>query len=232
MGPELAGQRDSKGRFRRSTPLRIYFDARRKSPHAPGVVRCAAAGTNQGPRLPPMNFIKCCLIPSGLMLLLGIGLAFFLAKDMPTEWDVAVQVSTTASPEAVHEVIGDFRHWPEWNGFNELFPEPELAFEDLQLGVPMTMHATSDDFDLHFKFTSNVPGTGVTFERTSNGEPYAEESILYEVTTSGTSVTWRTRGTFGDGIVARCFNEAIRTSMEAGLYQNLLAMQRYLERPR
>ena len=177
-----------------------------------------------------MNFIKCCLIPSVAFLLFGIGLAFFLTKDMPTEWQVEVEVTVQAPLSAVQELVGNLRRWEEWNGFNELYPEPELGFENESLDGDPVLTAQSRDFDLRFRVTRNDPASGIWFERLPAEGDATAESIQFETVADGTRVVWRSNGSRGDDVIGRCFNAAIQSSLDGGLQQNLYGLQGRLAR--
>ena len=168
-----------------------------------------------------MKVVKFCLLPVlALLLAGGVGL-YFLAKDLPAEWNVEVAIEIEAPASEIHPLIEDFHRWPEWSAFKDEYPDTAYTFEGAEKGVGAVMTTTSQGSTVRAEITSSDPAKGVWFDELLEGQIQAKGAILYEEADGKTTVRWQDRGTFGDFFLLRFANEAFQMTFTEGIAKNL-----------
>ena len=141
------------------------------------------------------------LVAGALILLVVIGV-FVVDSLMTPEYEVIRGIVIDAEPDAIHRWVGDLRNWKQWapvgegSGF-------ELTYGATTTGVGGSQSWTAGAGRGELRFTKWDPARGVLYEMSfaSPGNPTMTSSggLAYDPAGDATRVTWRMRGSFGEG---------------------------------
>ncbi|MFF0817465.1 SRPBCC family protein [Rhodococcus sp. NPDC003318] len=107
-------------------------------------------------------------------------------------------IVTSASPEAVHTLIDDFRNWPQWSPWEELDPNMTRTYAGADRGAGAS-YAWSGNRKAgagSMTITESVPGRKVKLDL-SFLKPFRAQNVttfLIEPGGSGTTVRWQMTG--------------------------------------
>jgi uncharacterized protein YndB with AHSA1/START domain len=137
-----------------------------------------------------------------VLLLVGGGLV------LPTDYALARSVVIEASPEQVHELVGDLTAWPRWTPWMEEDPSIETTFGSATTGVGASQEWTGESGGGNLTFTKCDPGAGIEYDMAfvQDGEEMPSTGFLhYSNEDSGTKVTWGMKGDVDQPLIGGYF---------------------------
>jgi hypothetical protein len=163
-----------------------------------------------------LKMLKWFAIVLGVLLLAFVITGFLLPSSYALERSVLIK----ASPEQIHQLVGDLRQWPEWAPWEEMDPSVETTYGPTTTGVGASQTWTSNSGGGELTITKSDPLNGIEYEMSFNGAFFSDGVVRYEVTPTGTQVTWGMRGEM-DNFIGRymglLMNSMVGPSFEAGL---------------
>jgi len=146
------------------------------------------------------------LIRIGIGVVAATVLAAVVGLFLPSTFVVEKEVLVKASPETIHEFVGDLAQWPQWNPWLEEDPNQVVTFGTATTGPGASQTWEGGASDGHMSFTSCNPTWGVAYEMTFKKNSYTSTgSLLYTTVADGTEVFWHMTGDSGNNIMARYF---------------------------
>ena len=149
---------------------------------------------------------------SGILMRIGIGvvaatvLAAIVGLFLPSTFVVEKEVVVKASPETIHEFVGDLAQWTQWNPWLEEDPNQVVTFGATSSGQGASQSWEGGASDGQMSLTSSNPTWGVAYEMTFKKNSYTSTgSLLYRPVEDGTEVFWHMTGDSGNNIMARYF---------------------------
>ncbi len=150
-----------------------------------------------------MNFLKKLVITVAIIIVIFLGVGFFL----PSEFKVERSVTIDAPAEDVYSQIVDLRQWKEWGVWFERDPNMSVVYSGPQSSVGMTSSWQSEqEGSGEMKIISLTPNQNVTyslyfpdFDMGSTGELQITESA------GTTKVTWMDYGDVGSNPINHYF---------------------------
>jgi hypothetical protein len=169
------------------------------------------------------NLTRVAQIVIGVLMLTGL-LLTGLGALLPRRWYVEESVMINAPPAAIHAVVSDLGHWPEWAQWNQadLAPKNQLSGPSAGAGATLTWYGRGggEQTSGEVRIVRSDPALGVWFEnRTSGGEP-SKAQVTYVPRPGVTEVTWRDEGQLPPivgGLFLDLFQKRLGKHMESGL---------------
>lgn len=163
-----------------------------------------------------LKMLKWFAIVLGVLLLAFVVTGFLLPSSYALERSILIQ----ATPEQIHQLVGDLQRWPEWTPWEEMDPSVETTYGPITTGVGASQTWTSDSGGGELTFTKSDPLNGVEYAMSFNGAFPSEGVLRYEVTPTGTQVTWSMSGEM-DNFISRymglLMSSMVGPSFETGL---------------
>ena len=163
-----------------------------------------------------VKVLKWFAIVLGVLLLAFVITGFLLPSSYSLERSVLIH----ASPEQIHQLVGDLRRWPEWSPWEEMDPSIETTYGSSTTGVGASQTWTGDSGGGELTFTQSDPLSGIEYEMSFDGAFFSTGVVRYEVIPTGTQVTWSMSGEM-DNIIGRymgvLMNSLVGPPFEAGL---------------
>ncbi|HMP57868.1 MAG TPA: SRPBCC family protein [Gemmatales bacterium] len=157
----------------------------------------------------PMERPRRSRIASGakvLFIVLLLLAAVFLIGGLfilDGKYDVSRSITIKASPEAIHEQVGDLRAWPKWLPFTKHDTSVVTKIEQ-PTGVGAKQTWTGKSGNGRLEFTTSSAESGIEFDMVFD-EKYASKGMLkYKAAGAETEVTWRMQGQ-NDDLVGKWF---------------------------
>lgn len=133
---------------------------------------------------------KGCLTIVGLIIVVLLGISFFLPKDM----NITVTKQLNASPDQIFAQVNDVKNWKNWSPWWDLDPEMEVEYGDITVGEGASYSWKSDkrsvgngSMVINESTPYQIIGTTLKFEGTDDS--YAD-MIFTELQNGGTEVAW------------------------------------------
>jgi hypothetical protein len=163
-----------------------------------------------------LKVVKWLAIVLGVLVLAFIITGFLL----PSSYAFQRSVVISASPQQIHEFVGDLQRWPEWTPWYEMEPSIETTYGPTTTGVGASQTWTGESGGGDLMLTQSDPFTGIEYEMSFDGAFPSDGTIRYEVTPGGTQVTWGMQGEV-DNFIARymglLMESMVGPSFETGL---------------
>jgi len=142
-----------------------------------------------------MNFLKKTVIVLAVIVVIFLGVGFFL----PSEFKVERSIVVKAPAEEIYQHIVDLKQWKEWGVWFERDPQMTVVYSGPQSAVGMTSSWQSElEGSGEMKIVALIPNQNVTyslhfpdFDMGSTGELQLAESGMT------TTVTWVDYGDVG-----------------------------------
>jgi len=163
-----------------------------------------------------LKLFKWFAIVLGVLLLVFIVTGFLL----PSSYAVERSATINASPDQIHQLVGDLRRWPEWTPWTEVDPTIQTTYGATTTGVGASQAWTGDSGGGELTFTQSDPLIGIEYEMSFDGAFFSTGVMRYEVTPTGTLVTWGMRGDMNNFIgryMGLLMNAMVGPSFESGL---------------
>lgn len=152
-----------------------------------------------------------------------IGLLLVAGLFLPTSAHVERSVVTSASPDAVFEIVSSFRRFNEWSPWFALDPQAKYTYTGPASGVGARMAWTSDKPEVGSgsqQIVAVEPGRSVT-TRLDFGDQQATSTLTIEAEGSGSRITWAfdtsLEGNFLGRYFGLFFDRMIGTDYEKGV---------------
>ncbi len=162
-----------------------------------------------------LKIVKWFAIVLGVLLLAFIITGFLLPSSYALERSVLIK----ASPEQIHQLVGDLQRWPEWAPWEEMDPSVETTYGPTTTGVGASQTWTSNSGGGELTVTKSDPLNGIEYNM-SFGALSCDGVVRYEVMPTGTQVTWGMSGEM-DNFIGRymglLMNSMVGPPFEAGL---------------
>jgi hypothetical protein len=163
-----------------------------------------------------LKVTKWFAIVLGVLVLAFILTGFLLPSTYAFERSITIQ----ASPQQIHQFVGDLRRWQEWTPWALLEPSIQTTYGATTTGVGASQSWTSDSGGGELTLTRSDPLSGVDYRMSFDGAFPSDGSIRYEVTPEGTRVIWDMRGE-ADNFIGRymglLMESMVGPNYEAGL---------------
>lgn len=149
------------------------------------------------------QILKLVGIGFGLAALVVVVVGFLL----PSSFSITRTVVIEASPERVHEFVGDLEQWPRWTPWLRTDPSLVVTPGALTTGKGAHQSWQSKTGGGELTFTRCQPGWGVAFDMTlGKSKQLSACSLRYRAIAQGTELTWQLQGDSGLDIFGRYFN--------------------------
>jgi hypothetical protein len=163
-----------------------------------------------------LKVLKWFALVLGVLLLAFIIIGFLLPSGYALERSLLIK----ASPEQIHQLVGDLRRWPEWAPWEDMDPSVETLYGPTTTGVGASQTWTSDSGGGELTFTKSDPLNGIEYDMSLSGAYLCVGVVRYEVMPTGTQVTWSMSGEM-DNFIGRymglLMNSMVGPPFEAGL---------------
>lgn len=143
---------------------------------------------------------------------------------LPSEWDAEASIEIEASPAEIHPLVSSFKGWEKWSteAMKREDPEAEVTFSGPESGVGATMQWTGEKMGRgRLTIVESDPLKGIAYEGAiESDEVNAKGWIHYEVTETGTRVTWHDEGDLPPiigGLLAGGVNQALSEHFQKSL---------------
>ncbi len=149
-----------------------------------------------------MKVLKVLGIGMAVILLLVVGVSFFL----PNTYHIERTVSIDAPAAQVHRLTSDFQNgWPLWEPWGEVDDSIQTTYGDVVAGVGAIQHWTSKDGNGTLTITASDVASGIEYDMAFNVDQYISKGKLgYTSTATGTDVTWEMDGDVS-GVIGKYF---------------------------
>jgi hypothetical protein len=166
----------------------------------------------------------------GVLALLAVAVVF-VAVGFMLERDPVFKSSRVikASPEAIHEWVGDLRKWDDWGPWREDDPDITYEYSDTTTGVGDTMSWKMKSGTGNVEITSTDPQAGLHYMFQWGKQTPLPGNITYRTVDDGTEVTWWFQVKTGNNIIARYMLTAFRGRMIGMFDRGLKGLQTKVE---
>lgn len=149
-----------------------------------------------------MKVLKILGIGLLVIIVLVVGISFFLPKT----YHVERMVSIDAPAAQIHRLTSDLQNgWPQWEPWSEVDDSIETTYGDVVAGVGASQSWTSKDGAGTLTFTACDVASGVEYDMAFNVDQYLSTGKLrYTPTATGTDVTWEMDGDVS-GVIGKYF---------------------------
>ncbi|NRA53328.1 MAG: SRPBCC family protein [Gammaproteobacteria bacterium] len=90
-------------------------------------------------------------------------LILFAGLFLPQDYRLMRSQTILATPQAVHQLVGDLNQWPRWSPWLELEPSVQVTLGSQQTGVGASQHWTDDSGGGRLSFIASSPSTGIIY---------------------------------------------------------------------
>ncbi len=149
-----------------------------------------------------MKVLKILGIGLAAIIVLVVGISFFLPKTYHVERTVSID----APPAQVHRLTSDLRNgWPQWEPWSEADDSIVTTYGDVTAGVGASQSWTSNRGTGALTLTVCDVAVGVEYDMSFNVDQYISNGKLsYTPTATGTDVTWEMDGDMS-GVTGKYF---------------------------
>lgn len=150
-----------------------------------------------------MRFLKNFLLAVLLILIIIVVAGLFL----PTSYTVERSITVDASPEEVHQHVGDLTKWDEWAPWKEEDPTIVVTRGDKTKGVGASQSWVGESGDGALTITKDSPEEGIEYDLVFEGGQYVcQSAVVYEELSKGeTKVTWIMNGDMETPVIGGYF---------------------------
>lgn len=149
-----------------------------------------------------MNILQKILITLGLLVVIVVGIGFFL----PSTWKVERSITINATPEKIYPLIANFETgWPQWSAFDKEYADSHYTSSGAQEGVGAVRSWTGGSMgDGSQTIIKANAQEGIEFELTMiKYDSKLVGKILFSPAEHGTHVTWIDEGNVGNNPIMR-----------------------------
>ena len=143
-----------------------------------------------------MKVLKIFGIGLAVIIVLVVGISFFLPKTYHVERTVSVD----APPAQVHRLTSDLQNgWPQWEPWGEADDTIVTTYGEITAGVGAYQSWSNKDGAGSLTLTMCDVAVGVEYDMAFNVDQYISKGKLsYTSTATGTDVTWEMDGDVND----------------------------------
>ncbi len=162
-----------------------------------------------------MKILKTLLSAIIIIIVVVVVVGLFL----PTSYTVERSIVIDASPNRIHEYIGDLKNWDSWSPWKEEDLTLVITHGEKTKGVGASQSWVGDSGDGALTFTKDSPTEGIEYDLVFDGGTYVcRSAMIYEHLEDGeTKVTWTMWGDMGTPVVGGYF-AMMMDSMVGGMF--------------
>ena len=174
-----------------------------------------------------MRFLKTLLTAILVILILVVVVGLFL----PTSYRVERASVIAATPESIHEYVGDLTKWDEWTPWREEDPTIIVTRGEKTSGVGASQSWVGDRGDGALTITRDSPEEGIEYDMVFDGGAYVcESAMVYDTLPNGdTKVTWIMNGNMEMPVIGGYFALVMDSMVGAMFDKGLLNLKKSVE---
>ena len=185
----------------------------------------------KNPPLPRRRWLKRTVLGLPALLVLCIGIGFFLPAKQHIERSIVVR----GKAEEVFHVLATLKRWPDWTAWTtNRFPDMTLRFEGAESGVGAKMIAagkSSGDGTVTIVEADQTSGIAYTLDFNHGMQVFAG-AIRYTNTPDGLRVTWTLDAELGVNPLKRWAGLGMGSLMGADMEHGLAKLKVQVEEKR
>jgi hypothetical protein len=175
-----------------------------------------------------MRFLKNLLVGLVVLIVLAVGVAYLLPRNVIVEREIVVN----APPEEVFAHVNSLQAFSEWSPWGDYDPDMQVVYSGPESGVGNIMEWTSDHQNVgtgRQEIIEVIENEAVRTSLAFDGMGDAEAWWLLAPEGDGTRVTWGLNSDMGNNPIGRWFGLAldgfVGTDYERGLAQLQAAVE-------
>ena len=143
---------------------------------------------------------------------------------LPSSYTVERSIVIDATPEEVHEYVGDLKKWDDWSPWKEEDPSIVVSLGEKTSGVGASQSWVGDSGTGALTITESSSTEGIKYDLLFDGGTYeCTSSITYDRLQDGrTKVTWDMSGDMGRFVTGGYF-AVLMDSMVGGMFDKGLS---------
>ena len=151
---------------------------------------------------------------------------------LPTEYSVTKSVTISATPEEIHEYVGDLKTWSHWTPWTGKDPDMQITLSEITNGIGASQSWTDKHGGGSLLFTSSSPKNGIEYDLFFQAGKYtSKSSIKYETRgKDATKVIWQLDGDANTPIIGGYFALFLRYSIGKMFKSGLDKLKSILEK--
>jgi len=126
---------------------------------------------------------------------------------LPTSYTVERSIVINASPNRIHEYVGNLENWNFWEPWREEDPTIVITHGEKTKGVGASQSWVGESGDGALTFTKVSATEGITYDLVFDGGTYVcQSAMVYDPLEDGeTKVTWTMSGDMGTPVIGGYF---------------------------
>ena len=150
-----------------------------------------------------MRFIKTAAV---VLIILVVTVAV-IGLFLPAQYSVERSIVVNASPEKVHEYVGDLKKWDEWAPWKGEDPSIVVTLGEKTSGVGASQSWVGDSGTGALTITESSPDNGIKYDLLFDGGTYECSGSIkyYRLTDGDTRVAWAMTGDMGKSLTSGYF---------------------------
>lgn len=126
---------------------------------------------------------------------------------LPSSYTVERSIVIDATPEEVHEYVGNLKKWDGWSPWKEQDPSIVVSLGEKTSGVGASQSWVGDSGTGALTVTESSPSKGIKYDLVFDGGTYeCKSAMTYERLQDGkTKVTWKMSGDMGRSVTGGYF---------------------------
>ncbi len=151
---------------------------------------------------------------------------------LPTEYSVTKSITISATPEEIHQYVGDLEKWNSWTPWTGEDPDIEISLSEITTGIGASQSWTDKHGGGSLLFTSSSPSNGIEYDLFFQAGKYTSKaSINYESRgKDATKVIWQLNGDTNTPIIGGYFSLLLRYSIGKMFQTGLDKLKAILEK--
>lgn len=150
-----------------------------------------------------MRILKTLLSTIIVIIVVVVVVGLFL----PTSYTVERSIVINASPNRIHEYVGNLENWNFWEPWREEDPTIVITHGEKTKGVGASQSWVGESGDGALTFTKVSATEGITYDLVFDGGTYVcQSAMVYDPLEDGeTKVTWTMSGDMGTPVIGGYF---------------------------
>jgi uncharacterized membrane protein len=175
-----------------------------------------------------MRFIKTAAVILVILVLTVAVIGLFL----PARYSVERSIEINASPEEIHEYVGDLKKWDDWAPWKEDDPSIVVTLGEKTSGVGASQSWVGESGTGALTITESSPDEGIGYDLLFDGGTYeCIGSMKYDRLPDGdTKVTWVMSGDMGKSLASGYFALLMDTMVGNMFERGLKNLKRVAEK--
>jgi polyketide cyclase/dehydrase/lipid transport protein len=150
-----------------------------------------------------MRFLKTAAVVLIILIVTVAVIGLFL----PAQYSVERSIVVHASPDKVHEYVGDLKKWDDWAPWKEEDPSILVTLGEKTSGVGASQSWVGDSGTGALTVTESSPESGIRYDLLFDGGTYECRGTIkyYKMADGDTRVTWAMTGDMGKSLASGYF---------------------------